>query len=43
MAAPAALLDSLVVLLGAKMGESSSGHLDRLYRLKEHYKTEIPR
>ena len=43
MAAPAALLDSLVVLLGAKMGESSSGHLDRLYMLKEHYKTEIPR
>lgn len=43
MAAPAALLDALVVMLGAKLGETSSVQLDRLYRLKEHYKTEIPR
>ena len=43
MAAPAALLDALVVMLGAKLGETSSEQLDRLYRLKEHYKTEIPR
>lgn len=43
MAAPAALLDALVVMLGAKLGETSSEHLDRLYQLKEHYKTEIPR
>lgn len=43
MAAPAALLDALVVLLGARLGKISSQHLDRLYRLKEHYKTEIPR
>ena len=43
MAAPAALLDALVVMLGARLGESSAEHLDRLYKLKEHYKTEIPR
>lgn len=43
MAAPAALLDALIVLLGARLGETSSQHLDRLYQLKEHYKTEIPR
>ena len=43
MAAPAALLDALVVMLGAKLGAASSEQLDRLYRLKEHYKTEIPR
>ena len=43
MAAPAALLDALVVMLGAKLKETSSGQLDSLYRLKEHYKTEIPR
>ena len=43
MAAPAALLDALVVMLGARLGESSSEQLDRLYKLKEHYKTEIPR
>lgn len=43
MAAPAALLDALVVMLGARLGEASSGKLDRLYRLKEHYKAEIPR
>lgn len=43
MAAPAALLDALVVLLGARLGKISSQHLDRLYQLKEHYKTEIPR
>lgn len=43
MAAPAALLDALVVILGAGLGDVSSGHLNRLYRLKEHYKTEIPR
>ena len=42
-AAPAALLDALVVMLGEKLGETSSVQLDRLYRLKEHYKTEIPR
>lgn len=43
MAAPAALLDALVVMLGAKLGAASSEHLDCLYKLKEHYKTEIPR
>lgn len=43
MAAPAALLDALVVMLGAKLGETSSEQLDCLYQLKEHYKTEIPR
>lgn len=43
MAAPAALLDALVVMLGAKLGAASSEQLDRLYQLKEHYKTEIPR
>lgn len=43
MAAPAALLDALVVMLGAKLGTASSEHLDCLYKLKEHYKTEIPR
>ena len=43
MAAPAALLDALVVMLGARLGKASSEQLDRLYKLKEHYKTEIPR
>lgn len=43
MAAPAALLDTLVVILGAKLGGTSSAHLDSLYKLKEHYKAEIPR
>lgn len=43
MAAPAALLDALVVMLGAKLGAASSEHLNCLYKLKEHYKTEIPR
>lgn len=43
MAAPAAVLDALVVLLGAQMGAQSSEYLENLYRLKEHYKAEIPR
>lgn len=43
MAAPAALLDALIVTLGAKTETDSSGKLEHLYKLKEHYKTEIPR
>lgn len=43
MAAPAAVLDALVVMLGARLGDDSSKYLDRLYQLKEHYKSEIPR
>ena len=38
----AALLDALVVMLGARLGESSAEHLDRLYKLKEHYKRRSP-
>ncbi|HIY63874.1 MAG TPA: MurR/RpiR family transcriptional regulator [Candidatus Mediterraneibacter stercoripullorum] len=43
MAAPAALLDALVVMIGAKLGSRSRESLDRLYHLKEHYRLEIPR
>ena len=43
MCAPAAVLDALIVMLGARLGETSARHLDNLYKLKEHYKTEIPR
>ena len=43
MSAPAALLDALVVMIGAKMGKRSEQYLDSLYELKEHYKAEIPR
>ncbi|OUP85837.1 hypothetical protein B5F07_04015 [Lachnoclostridium sp. An169] len=42
MAAPAALLDALVVMIGAKL-ENSGENLDRLYQLKEHYREDIPR
>ena len=42
MTAPAALLDALVVMIGAEL-EDSSGNLDRLYQLKEHYREDIPR
>ena len=43
MAAPAALIDALVVRIAAELGDSSKEHLDSLYRLKETYKNEIPR
>lgn len=43
MSAPAALLDALVVMIGAKLGKRSEKYLDSLYQLKEHYKSEIPR
>ncbi len=43
MAAPAALLDALVVLTASKMGNSSKDCLERLYQLKEQYKSDIPR
>ena len=43
MGAPAAVLDALIVMLGARLGETSARYLDDLYKLKEHYKTEIPR
>lgn len=43
MAAPAAVLDAISVILGAKLGQKSKHYLDRLYQMKEHYKTDIPR
>lgn len=43
MAAPAALIDALIVQIAASLGDSSREHLDSLYRLKETYKNEIPR
>ena len=43
MAAPAALIDALVVRLAAELGDASKDRLDSLYQLKEAYKTEIPR
>lgn len=43
MAAPCALIDALVLLTGQKMGDAPKESLSRLYHLKEHYKTQIPR
>lgn len=43
MAAPAALLDALIILTGQRLGDVSQQSLDRLYRLKETYKSDIPR
>lgn len=43
MAAPAALLDALIILTGQRLGDISQQSLDRLYRLKETYKSDIPR
>lgn len=43
MAAPSALLDALVLLTGQRLGSRSKETLDEIFRLKEHYKADIPR
>lgn len=43
MAAPTALIDSLIILLAKKLEQESVDNLSKLYKLKEKYKNEIPR
>lgn len=43
MAAPCALIDALVLLTGQKLGDAPKESLSRLYRLKEYYRSDIPR
>lgn len=43
MAAPCALIDALVLLTGQQLGDAPKESLSRLYHLKEHYRSDIPR
>lgn len=43
MAAPSAFIDALVVLIASKIEDSSKDSLEKLYQLKEYYKSYIPR
>lgn len=43
MTVPIALIDTLVIMLGSRMGASAMTHLDALHHLKQHYEHEIPR